>query len=78
MKKLVVGEAYMQKIHEIFKLPLLDTRVTPIGTPLSSSTSNNTYIWICLPNTFEYIGNPLGLLKPSLVKLIGCLVVTLH
>jgi hypothetical protein len=45
MHKFAVREAYMQKIQEVFNLTLLDTLVTPIGTPSSGSALDNTYIW---------------------------------
>ena len=56
--KPAVGEAYMQEIREVLKSALLDTRVTPVGTPSSSSASDSTYIQICVPRTFEYIERP--------------------
>jgi hypothetical protein len=49
----MVGEAYTQEIQEVFKLTLLDTLVTPVGTPSSGSTLDNTCIW-----------TGLGILKP--------------
>jgi hypothetical protein len=55
MHKSVVGEAYMQEIQEVLKLTLLDTLVTPVGTPSSGSASNNTCIQ-----------TGLGILKPSI------------
>jgi hypothetical protein len=44
----------------------LDTLVTSIGTPLSITTLENTYIRNCLPFTSKYIKIPLGDLKPNL------------
>ena len=61
----MVGEAYMQEIHKVLKSQLLDTRVTLVGTPSSSSASYNTYIQSCIPHTSEYIRIPLGYQKPS-------------
>ena len=60
-----LGEAYMQEIHEVLKSHLLDTRVTPVGTPSSSGASNNTCMQSFLPRTIEYIQSPLSHLKPS-------------
>ena len=67
-----VGNTSHTKSH------LLDTVVTPIGTPSSSSTSNYTCIWSCLPHTFEYIESHPDHLKPTLDKLIDHLVATIH
>jgi hypothetical protein len=58
--KSTVGEAYTQEIQEVFKLTLLDTLVTPVGTPSSGSTSDNTCIQIGL-----------GILKPSIDQSIN-------
>jgi hypothetical protein len=41
---------------------MLATLVTPVGTPSSGSASDNTCIWI-----------DLGIMKPSIDKLIGLL-----
>jgi hypothetical protein len=45
----------MQEIQEVFKLTLLDTLVTPVGTPSSGSALDNT----CIQTS-------LGILKPSI------------
>ena len=41
----MVREAYMQEIHELLKLPLLETYVTLVVTHLSSRTLYNTCAW---------------------------------
>jgi hypothetical protein len=55
MHKSMVREAYTQEIQEVFKLTLLDTLVTHVGTPSSGSASDNTCIQ-----------TGLGILKPSI------------
>jgi hypothetical protein len=55
-------EAYIQELQVVLKRTLLATLVTPVGTPLSGSTSDNTGIRI-----------DLDILKPSIDKPIGLL-----
>ena len=77
--KTMVGEAYKQEIHEVLMSPLLDTHVTPIGTPSSSSTLDNTYAWNHTSTyLWVYQESPLGHMKPSLEKFFYRLVVTIH
>jgi hypothetical protein len=54
----MVREAYTQEIQEVLKLTLLDTLVTPVGTPSSGSASDNTCIWTCASTYLWYIGRP--------------------
>jgi hypothetical protein len=75
MHKSAFREAYMQEIQEVFKLTLLDTLVTPVGTPSSGSASDNTVYGLALPSTSGISGAPLGILKPAIDQLIGCLTV---
>jgi hypothetical protein len=54
----MVREAYRHEIQEFFKLTLLGTLVTPIGTPSSGSPLDNTCIWTFSPKYLWYIGIP--------------------
>jgi hypothetical protein len=60
--KSTVGEAYMQELQVVLKRTLLDTLVTPVGTPSSGSASDNTYILISL-----------DIMNPSIDKTINSL-----
>jgi hypothetical protein len=53
-------EAYTQEIQEVFKLTLLDTLVTLVGTPSSGSTSDNTCTHIFSSLYLWYIERPQG------------------
>jgi hypothetical protein len=60
MHKSAVRKEYMQEIQDFCKLTLLDTRVTPVGTPSSGSALDNTCIW-----------TDLGILKPTIYQSIN-------
>jgi hypothetical protein len=44
----MVEEAYMQELQVVLKRTLLVTLISPVGTPLSGSASENTCIQINL------------------------------
>jgi hypothetical protein len=52
---------------------LLETRLSHVGTPSSSTTSNSTYIQNSLPRTLEGTGSPVGVMKIALDRPLGCL-----
>jgi hypothetical protein len=56
-------------------LTWLETSVTPIGTPLSSITSDKICTWSSLPCTVKYIGSPIGLLILALDQPISHLTI---
>ena len=54
----MVGGTYSQEIQEVLNLTLLETLVTPVGTPSSGSASDNTCIWNCASTYLWYIRRP--------------------
>ena len=64
-QKSMIGEAYMKELYLILKSCFLDTCVTPVGTPSSSSALGTLTHGIALPHTSRYIGTPLGHMNPS-------------
>jgi hypothetical protein len=56
----MVRVEYKKKIQVVSPSWSLDTLVTFVNTPSSSTASNNTCIRNCLPDTLGYIRSPLG------------------
>jgi hypothetical protein len=61
----MVEKAYTHEIQEVFKLTLLDTLVTHVGTPSSGSASEKTCIRTCASKYLWYIGSPYRYLETS-------------